>query len=102
MRIRKGDKVIVRTGKYAGHRTEVIRALPAEGRVVLQGVNVAKRHTKPTRTVTQGGIIDKYLPMPVSSVSLLCGSCHEPTRIAIKIDEDGHKVRVCKKCGAEQ
>jgi len=102
MRIRKGDKVIVRSGKYRGHRSEVMRALPDEGRVVLQGVNVAKRHTKPTRTTTQGGIIDKSMPMPVSAVSLLCDSCHEPTRIGMKIDDQGHKVRVCRKCGAEQ
>ena len=101
MRIRKGDKVIVRSGKYRGHRSEVMRALPDEGRVVLQGVNVAKRHTKPTRTTTQGGIIDKSMPMPVSAVSLLCDSCHEPTRIGMKIDDSGVKVRICRKCGAE-
>jgi large subunit ribosomal protein L24 len=101
MRIHKGDRVVVRTGKYKGHRAEVVRALPAEGRVVLEGVNVAKRHTKPTRNTMQGGIIDKFMPMPVSSVSLICRSCGQPTRIGMKPDEQGRKVRICRKCEAE-
>jgi large subunit ribosomal protein L24 len=101
MRIHKGDRVVVRTGKYKGHRAEVVRALPTEGRVVLEGVNVAKRHTKPTRNTMQGGIIDKFMPVPVSSVSLLCRSCGQPTRVGMKFDEQGRKVRVCRKCGAE-
>jgi large subunit ribosomal protein L24 len=101
MKVRKGDRVVVRTRKYRGHRSEVVRALPSEGKVVLEGVNVAKRHTKPTRTTMQGGIIDKFMPMPVSSVSVLCRSCGEPTRIGMQFDEQGRKVRVCRKCGAE-
>jgi len=101
MRIRKGDRVIVRAGKYKGHRSEVVRVLPAEGRVVLEGVNVAKRHAKPTRNTMQGGIIDKFMPVPVSSVSILCRSCGEPTRIGVVVDEQGRKLRVCRKCGGE-
>ncbi len=101
MRVRKGDRVVVRSGKYKGHRTEVVRALPAEGKVVLEGVNVAKRHTKPTRTTMQGGIIDKFMPMPVSNVAVVCPSCGAPTRIGMRFDEQGHKVRVCRKCGAD-
>ncbi|HEY3942962.1 MAG TPA: 50S ribosomal protein L24 [Acidimicrobiales bacterium] len=101
MRIHKGDRVVVRTGKYKGRRAEVIRALPTEGRVVVEGVNVAKRHTKPTRATTQGGIIDKFMPVPVSSVSLLCPSCGVPTRVGMRFDEEGAKVRVCRKCGAD-
>ncbi|HUZ10635.1 MAG TPA: 50S ribosomal protein L24 [Acidimicrobiales bacterium] len=102
MRIHKGDRVVVRTGKYKGHRSEVIRALPAEGRVVVEGVNVAKRHTKPTKSTTQGGIIDKFMPVPVSTVSLLCSSCGEPTRVGMRVDGQGQKIRVCRKCGADQ
>jgi large subunit ribosomal protein L24 len=98
MRIRKGDRVIVRSGKYKGHRAEVVRAIPSEGRVVVEGVNVAKRHAKPTRATMQGGIIDKFMPMPVSAVSIVCGSCG-PTRIGMRFDESGKKVRVCRKCG---
>ncbi|MDA8357742.1 MAG: 50S ribosomal protein L24 [Actinomycetota bacterium] len=101
MRIRKGDRVVVRSGKYKGRRTEVVRALPAEGRVVLEGVNLAKRHSKPTRNIMQGGIIDKFMPVPVSSVSILCKSCGEPTRIGMVVDEQGRKLRVCRKCGGE-
>ncbi len=98
MRIRKGDRVIVRSGKYKGHRAEVVRAIPSEGRVVIEGANVAKRHAKPTRATMQGGIIDKFMPMPVSAVSIVCGSCG-PTRIGMRFDESGKKVRVCRKCG---
>ena len=101
MRIRKGDRVIVRNGKYQGQRTEVVRALPAEGKVVLEGVNVAKRHAKPTRNTMQGGIIDKFMPVPVASVSIICKSCGEPTRIGMTVDEQGRKLRICRKCGGE-
>ena len=101
MRVKKGDRVIVRSGKYKGHRSEVVRAIPQENKVVLEGVNVAKRHSKPTARTYQGGIIDKFMPMPVSNVSLLCRSCGEPTRVGYQEDEQGRKVRVCKKCGAE-
>ncbi len=101
MRIHKGDRVEVRTGKYKGHRAEVVRALPAEGKVVLEGVNIAKRHTKPARQTMQGGIIDKFMPLPVSSVSLVCRSCGKPTRVGMQIEADGTKVRICRKCGGE-
>jgi large subunit ribosomal protein L24 len=101
MRIRKGDQVVVRSGKYKGHKSEVVRAMPAEGKVVVDGVHVAKRHSKPTGNIMQGGIIDKFMPVPVSSVSILCRSCGEPTRIGIQVDEQGRKLRVCRKCGGE-
>jgi large subunit ribosomal protein L24 len=101
MKIHKGDRVIVRSGKHRGQRAEVVTALPAENRVVLDGVNIAKRHSKPTRRTIQGGIIDKFMPMPVSSVSLLCPSCGRPTRVGMRIDENGAKVRVCRKCGSD-
>ena len=101
MKIHKGDRVIVRTGKYRGHRSEVITALPAQNKVVVEGVNVAKRHSKPTRKTIQGGIIDKFMPIPVSSVSLLCPGCGHPTRVGMRIDDTGAKVRVCRKCGSD-
>ncbi len=101
MRIKKGDRVIVRSGKHKGHRADVVRAMPSEGKVVLEGVNIAKRHSKPTAGTYQGGIIDKFMPMPVSAVAILCRSCNEPTRIGMKEDDRGGKVRVCRKCGAE-
>ena len=101
MKIKKGDKVIVRSGKYRGHRSEVIRAMPSEGRLVLEGVNVAKRSQKPTRATMQGGIIDKFMPVPASAVSLWCSSLSGPARAGSSLDKDGAKIRVCKQCGAE-
>lgn len=100
MRIRKGDTVQVLSGKDRGKRAEVVRALPAEGRVIVEGVAVAKRHAKPTRATMQGGVIDKFMPIAVSSVAIVCGSCG-PTRVGMRVDEQGRRVRVCKKCGAD-
>ena len=100
MRIRKGDKVRVLSGKDKGKEASVVRALPAEGKVIVEGVHVAKRHAKPTRATMQGGVIDKFMPISVSSVAIVCNSCG-PSRIGIRIDEQGRKLRVCKKCGAD-
>ena len=101
MKIRKGDDVLVLTGKYRGERAEVIEALPSRQKVILNGLNVSKRATKQQGATMQAGIIDKFMPMPVSSVSLLCKNCGEPTRIGYTIDEQGRKLRICRKCGAE-
>jgi large subunit ribosomal protein L24 len=100
MRIRKGDTVQVINGKDRGKRAEVIRAFPTEGKVIVEGVHVAKRHAKPTRATMQGGVIDKFMPVAVSSVAIVCGDCG-PTRIGMRIDEQGRKLRVCRKCGAD-
>jgi large subunit ribosomal protein L24 len=101
MRIRKGDRVVVRSGKYTGHRSDVVRTIPSTDRVVVEGVNVAKRHTKPRRATMQGGIIDKFMPLPAAAVSLWCNAHGGPARVGIEIDEQGRKTRVCRKCGAE-
>ena len=100
MRIRKGDTVQVLSGKDKGKQASVVRALPAEGRVIVEGVHVAKRHAKPTRATMQGGVIDKFMPVSVSSVAIVCGSCG-PTRIGMRIDDQGRKIRVCRKCGTD-
>ncbi|MHB1712157.1 MAG: 50S ribosomal protein L24 [Acidimicrobiales bacterium] len=100
MRIRKGDKVQVMNGKDRGRQAEVIRALPSQDRVIVEGVHVAKRHSKPTRATMQGGVIDKFMPISASSVAIVCGGCG-PTRIGIRIDEQGRKLRVCRKCGGD-
>jgi large subunit ribosomal protein L24 len=100
MKIRKGDKVQVMTGKDRGKQASVVRAIPSERRVIVEGVHVAKRHAKPTRATMQGGVIDKFMPVSVSSVAIVCGNCG-PTRIGMRIDEQGRKVRVCKKCGGD-
>ncbi len=100
MRIRKGDRVQVLSGKDKGKQANVARVIPAEGTVIVEGVHVAKRHAKPTRATMQGGVIDKFMPVSVSSVAIVCPSCG-PTRIGVRIDEQGRKLRVCKKCGAD-
>jgi large subunit ribosomal protein L24 len=100
MRIRKGDRVQVLTGKYRGRTGEVMRALPREHKVIVEGVNVAKRHSRPARGAMQGGIIDKDMPIHVSAVAIVCSACG-PTRIGIRVDEQGRKVRVCRKCGGD-
>jgi large subunit ribosomal protein L24 len=101
LKIKKGDRVQVLTGKDRGKTGEVSRALPAAGKVIVDGVNVAKKHQRATKATMQGGIIDKDMPIPVANVALLCPSCGKPTRVGFKVDGDGTKVRVCKKCGGE-
>jgi large subunit ribosomal protein L24 len=101
MRIRKGDRVVVRSGKYKGHRSDVVRTIPSTDKVVVEGVNVAKRSTKPRRATMQGGIIDKFMPLPAAAVSLWCNAHGGPARLGIEFDEQGRKTRVCRKCGAE-
>ena len=73
---------------------------PSEGKVIVDGVNVAKKHQKPTRSTMQGGIIDKDMPMPVDNVAILCPK-DGPTRVGYEFNADGTKRRVCKKCGAD-
>ena len=98
MRIHKGDRVVVRAGKYKGHKADVVRAMPAEGKVVIEGVNVAKRHAKPTRHTMQGGIIDKFMPIDASAVALWCRKHDGPSRAGYR-EEKGQKVRFCRQCG---
>jgi large subunit ribosomal protein L24 len=100
LKIKKGDRVRVLQGKDRGKDASVTRVLPREDRVIVEGVNVAKKHQKPTRNTMQGGIIDKDMPMPVSNVALLCPKGH-PTRVGYEFNDDGSKRRVCKKCGAD-
>ena len=100
MRIHKGDKVQVLSGKHRGKQGMVMRATPQTGTVVVEGANMAKRHQKPKGATMQGGIIDKDMPLPVSAVAVVCHSCG-PSRISIRYDEAGRKVRACRKCGSE-
>ena len=97
--VRKGDTVLVITGKSAGKKGKVLSVIPDKGRVVVEGVNVVKRHTRPTRKMLQGGIMEKEAPIHSSNVMLFCGKCNAPTRVGKKLLENGEKVRICKKCG---
>lgn len=98
MNIKKDDTVLVTSGKYAGKKGKVLRASPAEGRLVVQGVNIHKKHQKPTQDLPQGGIMETEGPISRSVVMLVCPRCQKPTRIRAKVVGQD-KVRVCAKCG---
>lgn len=96
--VKKGDMVMVITGKDAGKKGKVLEVLPKKGRVVVEKVNIVKRHTKPTQSMPQGGILEKEAPIASSNVMLFCVECNNVTRVSTKVTDAG-KVRVCKKCG---
>jgi large subunit ribosomal protein L24 len=98
VRIRTNDTVLVTKGKDRGKRGQIQRSLPAQGKVVVEGLNMVKRHTKAAGGVRQAGIIDKEMPLRVENVVLLCTHCNRPTRVGLKFLADGTKARVCKKC----
>jgi large subunit ribosomal protein L24 len=100
MKLKTGDKVIVIAGKDTGKESRVSRVFPRKGKVLVEGVNTAKRHTKPTGATMQGGIIDKDMAIDVSNVMIVCEKCG-PTRIGHRIDDKGRKHRVCVKCGGD-
>ncbi|HEX4490938.1 MAG TPA: 50S ribosomal protein L24 [Acidimicrobiia bacterium] len=98
MKLRKGDEVEVLSGKELGKRGDIMRVLPRTNKVIIDRVNLAKKHQKPTRSTMQGGIIDKEMPLHASNVGIVCKSCHKPTRIGYRFDDDGKKIRICRKC----
>jgi large subunit ribosomal protein L24 len=97
--VRKGDTALVITGKNAGKKGKVLRVIPGNSKVVVEGVNIVKRHTRPTQKLPQGGIMQKEAPIHSSNVMLFCSKCNSPTRVGKKFLENGEKIRVCKKCG---
>ena len=97
MKLKKGDTVVVIAGKDKGTEGEVVRVLPADNKVIVNGVNRAKKHTKPNRVQQQGGIIDRDMPVDASNVMLVHKG--KPTRVGYKIQADGSKVRVAKRTG---
>lgn len=98
-KIKKNDKVMVIAGKEKGKIGTVLKVDVDRWRVVIEKVNIVKRHARPGPRTEQGGIIEKEAPVHLSNVMIVCGKCAEPTRIGHKRLEDGQKVRVCKKCG---
>jgi large subunit ribosomal protein L24 len=98
MKIKKGDRVKVITGRSKGKVGDVLRVLPTESRVVVAGVNMIKRHTKPGRT-KQGGIIEREAAIHVSNVALLDPKSDKPTKVGFKFLEDGRKVRFARASG---
>ena len=100
MKLKKGDRVRVLSGKDVGKEGEITRVILERNRVIVDGVNVAKRHQRATRATMQGGIIDKEMPIHVSNVALWCNKCGA-TRIGYKFEDDGKKVRICRRCGGD-
>jgi large subunit ribosomal protein L24 len=99
MKLKKGDRVRVLSGKDRGKEGEIMRALPHRGMVIVDGVNQVKKHQKALRATMQAGIIDKDMPMPVSKVAIVCPSCG-PTRVGYRFD-GRNKIRICRKCGSD-
>ncbi|MDD3024110.1 MAG: 50S ribosomal protein L24 [Syntrophomonadaceae bacterium] len=99
MHVKKGDTVMVTTGKDAGKKGKILKVLPKENRIVVEGVNKVKKHQKPSRSLPQGGILRIESPLNASNVILVCNRCNTPTRIGKKLIENEDKVRICKKCG---
>ena len=100
MSIKKGDTVVVLSGKDKGKQGKILEVMPKSGKVIVEKINVVSRHTKPRKQGEEGGIIKKETPIYSSKVMTVCPKCDKATRVAHKI-VDGKKVRVCKKCGAE-
>ena len=98
-RIKKGDTIEVITGDHARMRGSVHRVLLDKDQVIVSGINIIKRHTKPTgRVRTQAGIIEREAPLPISNVALVCPHCDQRTKVAHRFLPDGRKARACKRC----
>ena len=101
MHIKTNDIVVVLSGRDKGKQGKVMSADPQAGKVIVEGVNIAKRHKKPRKQGEPGGIIKMETPIYISKVMRVCPKCDKPTRSAHSFDDDGKKNRVCKKCGAK-
>ncbi len=99
--VKTNDTVVVLSGKDKGKQGKVLQVSPKEGKVIVEGLNIATKHVKPRRQGEQGGIVEAEAAMYASKVQLVCPKCSKATRIAHKILDDGSKVRVCKSCGEE-
>ena len=98
MKIRKNDTVLVIAGKDRGKKGKVRRALPREDKVIVEGINMIKRHSKTKGQARQAGIIELEAPLDVSKVMLICNKCNNPVRVGFRFLEDGKKARICHAC----
>jgi large subunit ribosomal protein L24 len=96
--IKKEDTVHVMTGKYKGKNGRVLKVDREAGKVLIEKINIIKKHMKPNKTYAQGGIIEKEAPIQISNVMLVCPKCSKPTRIGATVLDGGKKHRTCKKC----
>jgi large subunit ribosomal protein L24 len=99
MKIRKNDSVLVIGGNNRGKTGKVLKVFPDAEKVIIEGVNMIKRHTRPNQQYPQGAIVRKEAPIHVSKVMIICAKCNTPTRVGYKILDDGTKTRSCKNCG---
>ncbi len=100
-KIRKGDRVMVLSGKDKGTEGMVVEVHPSDGRAIVEGVNVARKSQPPVDELNPGGIIDVNMPLPLSKLAVISPKDGKPTRVGYKIEADGTKIRVCKRTGAE-
>jgi len=98
MKIRKRDTVLVIAGKDKGKKGEVRKALPRENKIVVDGVNMVKRHSRASGAAKQAGIIELEVPLHASKVMLICNKCNKPTRVGFRFLDDGKKTRICRSC----
>jgi large subunit ribosomal protein L24 len=98
MQIKKNDNVMVMTGKEKGKRGRVIAVYPGTNRLLIEKLNMIKRHTRPTQQLRQGGIVEKESPISAANVKLVCAKCDKPTAISRKAQGDGTRPRVCRTC----
>jgi large subunit ribosomal protein L24 len=99
MKIRKNDTVLVITGKDRGKKGKVRFAYPGDNTIMVEGINMIKKHTKPRGQVRQAGIIEREAPISAANVMLLCSKCNKPTRLGSRVLQDGRKARICRACG---
>lgn len=99
MKIKRSDTILVISGKDRNKTGKVTKVIPVTGRVVVEGINISKKHIKPSRINPQGGIIDITRPIPISNVMIVCPHCSKTTRVGYKVTEKG-KMRICKHCQA--
>lgn len=97
--IRKNDTVMVMTGKYKGKTGKVVAVMAAEGRALVEKINMVKRHQKPNQKLPQGGVVEKEASLHLSNLLVYCPKCSKGARMGVKKAKDGKKQRVCKKCG---
>ncbi|MCD6255093.1 MAG: 50S ribosomal protein L24 [Deltaproteobacteria bacterium] len=97
--VRRDDRVMVIAGKDRGKIGKILKVFPKKQLVIVEKVNVVKRHARPSPTTGKGGIIEKEAPIHISNVMIMCDKCMKPVRVGHKFLEDGRKVRYCKKCG---
>jgi large subunit ribosomal protein L24 len=109
LKVKKGDSVEVTAGKDRGKRGTVLRVLPERQRVVVEKLNMVKRHQKPrpaprssgSQQVIPGGVIEREAPLHLSNVQVVCPACGKPSRLGFRVNDDGNKVRVCRSCGKD-